>query len=369
MKYIIKDNQAGFVLKSGVFQKMLTAGKYHFPKALGYTVVTEEMAGKLTYAGTPYQVLVRDGAFRDAVLHAEIPDGFAGFIYINGKLSAFAGQKEYTFWNVFDRYEVKTVSMEQTEMGPEVSRQMLALLPKNLYTEVQVGEGENGLVYYDNVLQKQLSKGVYRFWNYTHNVTCLVLDMRQKQIDIVGQEILTRDKIGIRMNVACLYKIRDAVEFAATVSDIKGQLYSAVQLAIREIVGNYRLDEILEAKEEISKEIFAALQERQGMFCVNFLTAGIKDIILPGEIREIMNSVLVAEKTAQANVISRREEVASTRSLLNTAKLMEENQTLYKLKELEYLERICEKVGEISVGGNAGIVEQLGKMIGTNRAG
>ena len=172
----------------------------------------------------------------------------------------------------------------------------------------------------------------------------------------MGQEILTRDKIGIRMNVACMYKVQDAVEFASRISDLKGQLYPAVQLAIREIVGNYKLDEILEAKERISREIYEALQEREEMFCVHFLTAGIKDIILPGEIREIMNSVLVAEKAAQANVIARREEVASTRSLLNTAKLMDENQTLYRLKELEYLEKICQKVGEISVSGSAGIV-------------
>ena len=150
-----------------------------------------------------------------------------------------------------------------------------------------------------------------------------------------------------------------------TISELKRPLYSAVQLVIREIVGKYKLDEILEAKEQISKEIYTALKAREMMFCVNFLTSGIKDIILPGEIRQIMNSVLVAEKSAQANVISRREEVASTRSLLNTAKLMDENKTLYKLKELEYLERICEKVGEISVNGNRGIVEQLGRMIGT----
>ena len=145
-------------------------------------------------------------------------------------------------------------------------------------------------------MQNQLSKGVYHFWNYTHNITCNVLDMKQKELDIVGQEILTRDKIGIRMNVACIYKIRDAVEFAATITDLKGQLYSAVQLAIREIVGNYKLDEILELKEQISKEIYGVLKEREAMFCVTFLNAGIKDIILPGEIREIMNSVLVAEK-------------------------------------------------------------------------
>ena len=257
--------------------------------------------------------------------------------------------------------------MEETLIGAEVTKQMLSMVPMKYYTEVRVGEGEVGLVYYDNVMQEPLSKGVYRFWNYNHIVTCTVIDMKQKELDILGQEILTKDKIGIRMNVACMYKVRDAVEFVETVSDLKAQLYPAVQLAIREIVGNYKLDEILEAKDRISKEIFGALKERENMFCVNFVSAGIRDIILPGEIREIMNKVLVAEKTAQANVISRREEVASTRSLLNTAKLMEENQTLYKLKELEYLERICEKVGEISVNGSAGIVEQLGKMMGTGR--
>lgn len=368
MKYIIKDNQAGFVLKNGVFRKMITSGTWHFSRMLGYQVEIEEVTGELDYMDVPYQVLSKDRTFLDATVHIEIPDGFAGFIYVNGKLTSFANRKEYTFWNVFDKYEIKVVSMTETEMGDEVSKQMLSLIPANLYTYMQVGEGETGLVYYDNVMKRELSKGVYRFWNYAHSITYTILDMRQKELDIVGQEILTKDKIGIRMNIACMYKIRDAVEFLATISDLKGQLYSAAQLVVRAIVGNYRLDEILEAKEQISGEIYQALKEKESMFCVTFLTAGIKDIILPGEIREIMNSVLVAEKTAQANVISRREEVASTRSLLNTAKLMDENKTLYKLKELEYLERICQKVGDISVNGNAGIIEQLGKMMGTGQA-
>lgn len=369
MKYTVKDNQAGFVLKNGIFQKMVPPGTYHFSKMLGYQVEVEEMEGELDYMEVPYQVLSKDPAFAASTIHIEIPDGSLGFIYINGKLTSFANRKEYTFWNVFDKYEIKVISMEETEIGEGVSKQMLALIPAKFHTVVSVGEGETGLVYYDNVLQRELPKGVYQFWNYKHNVSYQVFDMKQRQLDIVGQEILTRDKIGIRMNVVCMFKIRDAVEFAATVSDLKGQLYSAAQLVVREIVGNYRLDEILEKKEQISREIYAALKGKEGMFCVCFLAAGIKDIILPGEIREIMNSVLVAEKTAQANVISRREEVASTRSLLNTAKLMDENQTLYKLKELEYLEKICEKVGEISVNGNVGIVEQLGKMIGFRQAG
>lgn len=363
MKYIIKDNQAGFVIKNGVFLKMITSGTYHFSKILGYEVEIEEMTGELACESVPYQVLVKDSTFLNSTVHMEIPDGFAGFIYINGKLLSFAFQKEYTFWNVFDKYEIKLVSMTDTVIEPEVSKQMLSLAPANLYTTVMVSEGEIGIVYYDNVMQNKLSQGVYYFWNYCHSVTYCVIDMKQTTLDIVGQEILTKDKTGIRMNVACMYKIRDAVEFVSSITDLRGQLYSAVQLTIREIVGNYKLDEILEGKERISKEIFAALKEREGMFCVEFLSAGIKDIILPGDIKEIMNSVLLAEKTAQANVIARREEVASTRSLLNTAKLMDENKTLYKLKELEYLERICERVGEISINGNMGIIEQLGKIL------
>ena len=87
--------------------------------------------------------------------------------------------------------------------------------------------------------------------------------------------------------------------------------------------------------------------------------AGIRDVILPGDMKEIMNQVLVAEKKAQANSIMRREETASTRSLLNTAKLMEENEMLWKLKEMEYVEKIADKIGEITISGSGNIIGQL----------
>jgi len=86
----------------------------------------------------------------------------------------------------------------------------------------------------------------------------------------------------------------------------------------------------------------------------------VKDIILPGDIRELMNRVIEAEKTAQANVIKRREETAATRSLLNTAKLMEDNPVLLRLKELEALEKVSEKVGNVIVGnGMDGVLDDL----------
>jgi len=100
---------------------------------------------------------------------------------------------------------------------------------------------------------------------------------------------------------------------------------------------------------------------------VKVLNCGIRDIILTGEMKEIMNQVLVAQKRAQANIITRREETASTRSLLNTAKLMEDNEMLYKLKEMEYVEKIADKIGEITLSGNGGMVKQLKDIFSVNR--
>ena len=90
---------------------------------------------------------------------------------------------------------------------------------------------------------------------------------------------------------------------------------------------------------------------------------GIKDIILPGEMKDIMNQVMIAQKKAQANTISRREETASTRSLLNTAKLMEDNPMLMKLKEMEYIEKIADRINTISVSGNQQIADSLNQIL------
>lgn len=150
------------------------------------------------------------------------------------------------------------------------------------------------------------------------------------------------------------------------IDNFEEQIHVAAQLALREYVGKHKLDEILESKEQMTEFVFTRLKEKEGELFVEITDAGVKDIILPGEIREIMNTVLVAEKRAQANVITRREEVASTRSLLNTAKLMDENQTLYKLKELEYVERIFENVGNISIAGGGDILSQLTGIIRGN---
>ena len=193
------------------------------------------------------------------------------------------------------------------------------------------------------------------------------MDLRQRQMEINGQEILTRDKAALRVNFMAQYRVTDIEKALVDNKDYEKQLYILVQLALREFIGTFSLDELLEKKESVAEYVMKVLAEKAKALGVEIQDCGVRDIILPGEVKDIMNQVLIAQKQAQANVIMRREETASTRSLLNTAKLMEDNEMLFKLKEMEYVEKIAEKIGEITVAGNGQVIDQLKSIFTSNR--
>ncbi|WP_461326817.1 SPFH domain-containing protein [Bradyrhizobium barranii] len=125
------------------------------------------------------------------------------------------------------------------------------------------------------------------------------------------------------------------------------------------------LDEVLSAKAALDAELRDYVRARVAESGVEVTELGVKDVILPGEIRELVNKVVEAERVAKANLIRRQEETAATRSLLNTVRLMEENPLLLRLKELESLERLVEKVGRIDLhaGNGEGLDALLARLV------
>ena len=111
------------------------------------------------------------------------------------------------------------------------------------------------------------------------------------------------------------------------------------------------VDELLEDKQVIDDVVSEQVKSRMLPFGMEIASLGVKDIVLPGDMKNILAQLVEAEKSAQANVIRRREETAATRSLLNTAKVMENNPVALRLKELETLERVAERIDNISVFG------------------
>lgn len=362
---IISDRERGFLSRNGHFLRMIGPGAHAVPAFLGYHCALEPVGDKAIGGANAAEseIWTRDGEFAQSVERVEVPDGHIALHYIDGMFREALQKGVYLFWKIFRRHEFTIIDMSDDATFGDIPRCVMDALPENIFKKIEVQEWEAALLYIDGAFVRRLPAGKHYFWNNGRKISCVTYDMRTTQLDVSGQEILTADKVALRVNFVCLYRITDPNEMCVKLDDCAGQIYAAAQLALREYLGGLRFDEVLGMKDRIAEKVLEILKRREKDLFVEFSAAGIKDVILPGEIRDIMNSVLTAEKKAEANVITRREEVASTRSLLNTARMMEENATLFKLKELEYLERICDKVQTINVGGAASLLEQLCSMV------
>ena len=363
-KIIIKENQKGFLFKNGKYIKLLGAGKYYLFGGREAEVSSIGSDGMVYCGDCPLETLLADKETASMTSCVEVGDEELALHYVNGKFASSLCRGKYAFWNDAGTHEFKKVDISTPYVQEDVPEYIFAKLPSSYYTKIDVAEHQKARLCIGNRFEKILGAGTYYFWNTPAKIGVDFIDTRLTKLDIAGQEMLTADKVTLRVNFVCNYRVTDFLKIFTEIDDHVEQIYLACQLALREYVGKYKLDELLENKEAMSAFVLEKLKAKEKELFVEFKDAGVKDIILPGEIREIMNTVLVAEKRAQANVITRREEVASTRSLLNTAKLMDENETLYKLKELEYIERICENVGDISLNAGGDMLSKLAGILG-----
>ena len=286
----------------------------------------------------------------------------------NGKLQNLIRPKEAAwFWReAAQPYEIQRIDLSQDlAINADTVKQLQNInfgghpVFKNAVHTVNVPEHHQGLVYIDNVQQPPLTQGRYHYWLVNQTVGSQVADLRLQTCEVSGQELLTEDKVTVRANVVCNYRITDAPKWFAQHQSPEEYLYRELQFAIRALIGSKSMDTLLADKQGLDTELTALIRAKvpQG---AEIDSAGVKDIILPGEIRSILTRVVEAEKSAQANNIRRREETAATRSLLNTARVMEENPTALRLKELETLEKVTEKIDKISVyGGLDGVLKGL----------
>jgi regulator of protease activity HflC (stomatin/prohibitin superfamily) len=235
-------------------------------------------------------------------------------------------------------------------------------LPREVLNYVylaEVADKHVGLLIVDGELVKTLQPGLYAWWKFNRRVVVEQVDLRLQAMEVQGQEILTKDKVTLRVNLAAQYQITDPVKARSELVNFTEYLYREVQFALRQAVSARTLDTLLGNKGELDQAIYTVVSQKVSDFGIDVRSVGVKDVILPGDMKDILNQVVETEKVAQANVIKRREETAATRSLLNTARLMDENPTLLRLKELEVLEKVTEKVDKLTVfGGLDGVLNE-----------
>lgn len=364
MRTIINKNSIGVIVKNNSI-KVLEPGR-HFVFSFDEQFILHEYTSleEQKFNITKY---FNSEKLEKHIEKIDVADGCFMIRYVNNICKGIykAGTHHFLLTDNTVKYEFfEKDQLEITTLSLDTVRTLVSM---GIVTSTIIQENYKGILYVDGVQKAILKPGMYVFNSMNNDVYIRQFCFAVNTIAPQNQELLTKDKVNLRINFWANYKITNLdIILENFYSNLDEVLRNAIQMALRSCVGDKTLDEILAEKDKIGTSILNCLKANETTYGVTFIDAGIKDIILPGDIKDIMNTVLIAEKKAQANVITRREETASTRSLLNTAKLMEENAVLYRLKELEMMERIFEKVGSISVS-NGNVLESLEQIMGCKK--
>lgn len=263
-------------------------------------------------------------------------------VWIDGRLSRLLGPGLFAYWLGGREVRTEVIDIRNVRFDHMELRSILKLEDASKWLDVcKVERDTVGVLYIDGKFTSVLAPGLYAFWKDAAEAKVVSQDMREMQIDVSGQEFMTLDKVTLRMNASVTYVVKDAKLAVSAAVDVRQSLYRDVQFGLREVIGQQELDSFLTAKDEVTQGLRKYVIDKAAVLGLEVRSVGIKDVILPGEIKDLMNKVTEAKKAAEANLIARREETAAMRSQANTAKLLAENPTLMRLRELEVLEKVA----------------------------
>jgi regulator of protease activity HflC (stomatin/prohibitin superfamily) len=363
-KLIITEAQRGLLFKDQQFVKILPPGVYRLWDWLNLyqlQIVTVTNALQQTVSSDLLNLAqLHPKAFAPYLQLWDTADHEAGLVYQNGVLKDIkAPGQQGGYWKTQNEIRVEKIDIVANLALPKPLAAQLCnakdeMLRKAALTAISffnIPDHHVGFLAVDNEIRAVLTAGIHAWWRFNHYPTVTLFDLRLQNMEVNGQEILTKDRVSLRMNLSATWQIKEAEKTRAELADAKEFLYRELQLALRAIVSTQTLDELLADKNSLNRQVLEIVAARASDYGIEVKSVGARDIVLPGDMKAILAQVVEAQKMAEANLIKRQEETQATRSLHNTAKVMEGNPILLRLKELEALEKITTRINTLNVYG------------------
>ena len=339
---LVPDDRRGLLRQGGRLVSLLAPGEHWLWWQGEGNAVT--LATLQWMAWSPQlQAILRPG---DAEVLDVAVDQLA-LLSADGMPHAVLGPGRYVLWQL--HHKITAALHSAAVVHTTIPQRWWPLIPTGQLQITTVQTHQKALLYIDGALSEVLDPGRYGVHTLDRDVRIELVDLWEQELQISGQEVMTADKVSLRINIIVRFQITDPVRATEGTESIQAALYSEAQMVARRHVAGVSVDELLEKRQAARAAMLAELSSRGEVLGVAIAGIDLKDVILPGEMKTIFNQVIAAQKRAAANVITRREETAATRSLANTARMLENNPTLLKLKELETLKEMAGQIGELTV--------------------
>ena len=352
--------EAGLVFRKGEFRGVLVAGIHWFFDPLNRLKVQIVSRREPWLAHEKLDLMVRSGLLEGRAEVLDLKDHQRALVWIDGRFSRILPAGLYAWWTGLKDVRVEVVDARNVRFEHGQFRQIARVGAAMRMIDLCTVDREHaGVLFIDGQFVETLGPGEYAFWKGEAEARVVEVDLRQTMVDISGQEIMTADKVTLRMNAVVTYRVADPHQAVTQTDDVRQALYRESQLVLRSVVGARELDSFLTDREAVVEELETGIRARGAVLGLDIDSAGIRDVILPGDMKELMNRVMEARKAAEANLIARREETAAIRSQANSAKLLGENPVLMRMRELEVLEKIA-TTGELKIVlGEKGLAEKV----------
>ncbi len=363
----IKQHERGLRFHRGDFVGLLGPGRHRLPWFAELRGIRVEIADtfNVTFKHRHLALLLQHPAVAEALHVLDLKDTQRALVWKDGRLAWIVGPGRYAFWKTPFDLEFEVFDMEGDERfdHPKLDVIRRHADAGTFLADVEAAPNEEVILFSDGQPKARFREGRYVHWKTGRATVVKRVDLREQTADVAGQEIMTRDKVTLRVNLVVTSLVTDPLKAVTVVNDWTQALYREAQLALRAAVGGRELDALLTDKEAVGAELREALATRAEAFGVEVRSVGLRDIILPGDMKAILNQVITARKQAEANVIKRREETAAARSQANTAKLLAENPVLARVKELEQLQEILAGARTAFVFGRGDLAGQVRTLI------
>ncbi len=360
----IRAHQLGLVFRDGAFSRILESGRHWIFDPSMRTRVEVVSTRDVIFTHEQIDKIADSGLLKERAIALDLRDYQRALVWIDGRFDQILPAGSYALWTTHRQVRVEIVDARNTRFQHDEFAVITRRKGIDATLDIcDVNRDKQGVLFVDGRYVDTLSAGRYAFWKGLAVTRVIEIDTREQALDVSGQELMTSDKVTLRLNAVLTFRVTNPRR-SVSASDNFGQaLYRAAQMALREVVGQHDLDTFLGDKNALADQVHQQLVARSTELGVEVIQLGIRDIILPGDMKELMNRVTEARKAAEANLISRREETAAIRSQANTAKLLEANPTLMRLRELEVLEKVAGSTNLRINLGEGGLTDQLSQLI------
>jgi regulator of protease activity HflC (stomatin/prohibitin superfamily) len=363
-RYLIRSFEIGLHFRDGEFRGLLPAGKYWFFDPLGKTTI-EVVSRRVTFlVHEKLDLIVKSGQLKGYAQVLDLDDDQRALVWIDRRFARVLPPGLYAYWVDPREVRIELASARQPRFDHDDLKVITRTSSAREHLDIGViVRGHAGVVFVDGRFVETLEPCLWAYWKGAADVRVVEIDLREQALDVSGQEIMSADKVTLRLNALATYRVADPRKAVCATDDYRQALYREAQLMLRAVIGARELDQLLADKEAVARESAALLAPRAEELGLHVANLAIRDLILPGEMKDLMNKVTEAKKAAEANLITRREETAALRSQANTAKLLAENPTLMRMRELEVLEKIMAS-GKLNVVlGEKGLADRVVNLI------